>query len=125
MNNLKWGIVILAVIVVVAIFFQFRKKPKLTDQNPGLSLPTETLSATLTPAPPSQYSDEVRAKVRSDFINTCHTQGKYEVSVCNCAADYLADNYSETELAKMYVQYHSTKNIPSALEKAADKCLVK
>jgi hypothetical protein len=123
MKNLKLVIIIILVIIVIGIFLQFTKKPKDTNQNPAITPPVETLVPTVTSTPSSQYSDEVRAKVRSEFINNCHTQGKYEISDCTCAADYLSKNYSDADLAKMYLEYHSSKKIPSAIETAANKCL--
>jgi hypothetical protein len=125
MKNLKLGIIGILIIIVIGVLFRFMGKEKSINQNPTTTETTEKVSLTLTPVPTSQYSDEVKAKVRNDFINTCHTQGKYEISECNCAADYLSKNYSEADLAKMYLEYHNTKKAPSALEKAAEVCVKK
>jgi uncharacterized protein (UPF0333 family) len=122
MKNLKLGIIVLVIVIFIGITFGFTKKSKSTNQNSIVGT-TENISITLTPIPTSQYSDEIKMKVRSDFINTCHTQGKYEISECNCAADYLSTKYSDIDLAKMYVEYHKTKKVPSALEEAANVCV--
>ena len=74
---------------------------------------------------PSKYSDALKAKVRSEFINTCNTTGHYAVSVCTCAADSLSKNYSETELAEMFIQYHTSNKIPSAITASINTCSAK
>jgi hypothetical protein len=135
MKNSKLIIIILfAVIVVIGIIFQFTSKPKSTGQNQTTAQPTETPTVNPTQVPqnvsakptiPSQYSDALKAKIRSEFINTCHTLGKYTITACNCGADYLSANYSEDQLAKMYLDYHTTNIVPNALQKAADVCASK
>jgi hypothetical protein len=122
MKNIKLGIIIIVIIIGIGVFFQLTNKSKSTNQNPIINPPTETISPTVTPTPSSQYSDEIRAKVRSDFINSCHTKAKYSITVCNCAADYLSKNYSDEALAKMYLEYHTSNIVPKDLETAADVC---
>lgn len=125
MKKLTLALIVITIVIAISTFFKFFRQLKFSDQNPLITPTPEMISITMTPVPTSPYSDEVKAKVRSDFINTCHTQAKYDISVCTCAADYLSKNYSDTDLAKMYLQYHTTKKIPSALEAAANFCLKK
>lgn len=90
---------------------------------------TQPIKATVTPEKPtptpSKYSEELKAKVRSNFISTCNSKGHYGIPVCTCGADYLSKNYSESDLAEMYLQYHSTNQPPAALQKALDFCTKK
>jgi hypothetical protein len=116
-------IIIIAVIIllVVVLFKPKNRQPEKIDQIPTPTLSMET-PVLMTPTDSSKYSPELKAKVRSEFINTCHTKGKYTVAVCTCGADYLSANYSESDLAKMYLQYHTSNVVPKALEIAAEKC---
>jgi hypothetical protein len=79
---------------------------------------------TYTPSP-TGYSAELKAKVRSEFIGNCQTKGHYSVTECNCAADYLAKNYTESELAKIYIQYRTSSQVSAALDAASKVCLKK
>ncbi len=76
----------------------------------------------LTVAPTSAYSADVKAKVRAEFINSCHTKAEYSVKACTCTADYQAKNYSESQLAQFYLQYHTTGKISGAIQTIADNC---
>lgn len=78
---------------------------------------------TSTPTSSSKYSASIRAKVRAEFIKNCtnHYGQKY-ASACNCGADYLAANYSDDDLAKVYVEYHTTGKVTPEIQKAIDAC---
>jgi len=124
MKNTKVIAVAIVVIIVIAILVLIpaTKNKSVSPSsvvNSGQKPTTAPITATVTS---SGYSPELKAKVRTEFINTCHTKGNYSIAVCTCGADYLASNYSESDLAKMYLQYHTTNVVPKALEIAADKC---
>jgi len=132
MKNTK-VILTLAVIVVlvVGVVIASKNKKTVTPSNEVINLapsatPTPTLTPTVTTAPTtSKYSVEIKAKVRSEFIGNCKTKGHYSDTECNCAADYLAKNYSEEELAKIYIQYRMSSQVPAALEVASKVCVKK
>jgi hypothetical protein len=118
MKNTKT--IVVAIVAVIILFAVFIFRPADDNKQVAPSEPTVTpVTSTITP---SKYSADLKAKVRSEFINTCHTKGKYSVEVCTCGADYLSANYSETDLAKMYLDYHQNNITPKALEIAAEKC---
>jgi hypothetical protein len=126
MKNNKIGL-ILAVVVVLVIGIML-----LANNNPKAKSPSQisVFSSTSTPKPTtkpatSKYSTELKAKVRNEFISNCKTKGHYSVTECNCAADYLAKNYTEAELAKIYVQYRNSSEVPAALEAASKACVSK
>ena len=125
----KWGVVAIAVALVVGGIFLTRQKPAPA---PVVSEPSQTPVASQTEEPsaepsssPAGYSASVKAKVRGEFIASCKTKGHYTSVVCDCAADYLAKNYSEAELGKIYVQYHTSDVVPAELEAARDACTTK
>ena len=116
------GIAIAVAIVVVAgVIFLVTKNnsPKPTAVNP-----TEIPSLTQSPSPETSTTEitaAYRAKVRSDFMNDCvKTLGYNSTSECSCAADYLGAHYSDADLAKLYVQYHSSGKIPEAVKTAVN-----
>jgi hypothetical protein len=121
MKSSKLGVIIIAVVVVVAgSIFLFAH-----DKNPVTTVtPTQRQEASPTNVVPttSKYSAELKAKVRSEFINDCNTKSHAGVQVCTCAADYLAKNYSETQLAEFYVQYRVSSQIPDAIKIAVSNC---
>ena len=122
----KLGILLFVVIAIVIVFLVFG--PKSSDViivKPADIKMTVDPTATIIPTPTSGYSAEVKSNVRSDFISSCTSKGHYSTTECNCSADYLSKNYSEAELAKIYVQYHSTNKVPSQLEAAAKACVKK
>ena len=125
------SIVVVLVVAGGAYMLLGNKKPVVTEHvatesSSPIASPAESMSPSPSPsASTSQYSSAVKAKVRSEFITACNVQGHYTIAECNCAADYLAKNYSESELAKIYVEYHATKKISSQLEAAAKACGVK
>jgi hypothetical protein len=126
MKILKLAIITTIAVVIVAVFiFKFTVNNKPTSQIQVTTQPTPTPVVNPTQMPTttsSQYSDSLKAKVRSEFINTCHTKAKYSVAVCTCGADYLSANYSESDLAKMYLEYHNSNVVPKALEAAEKNC---
>jgi hypothetical protein len=139
MNFQKYSLIIIVAIVVITGTILFIRKPNSQVKlqiTPTLSpiisqTPTSTPTATIivtkpTPTPTeSKYSAATKAKVRSDFIASCISKGHYSSQICNCVADYLKNNYTEVELAKIYVQYHSTSQVPAVLETGLNKCLGK
>jgi hypothetical protein len=82
--------------------------------------------ATSTPKPKSDslpLTTEFRAKVRSTFIDSCKAKvGQQYTSACNCAADYLSAHFTDTQLATIYVDYHSSTKLPAAVQAAYDAC---
>jgi hypothetical protein len=126
MRNTKVG---LAIVVVVALIIGIMF---LVDNNHKANFPSQTSFFSSTPAPTSttkpaasKYSAQLKAKVRSEFISNCETKGHYSATECNCAADYLAKNYTESELASIYVQYRNSSQVPAALEAASKACVRK
>ena len=133
MKNSKLGIILIAAAaVIIGIVFIFTVNKKPNSQTPvavdSTQTPTAGLSQTPTAVPTKAsvtsagYSPELKAEIRNDFINNCNKQGNYGIPVCSCAADYLSEKYSETELAKMYIQYHTSSQVPSAVRTAIDSC---
>ena len=128
MKNPK--VIIAVIVVIIVILFIFKSVANNKSMAPSADNVSPIEKPTLVPVTPttapavtqSKYSVELKAKVRSEFINTCHTKGKYSLAVCTCGADYLSANYSESDLAKMYLDYHTNNVVPKALEIAADKC---
>jgi hypothetical protein len=125
MKNNKAGL-ILIVIIIVIIGIMF-----LIDNNHKNKFPSQTSVFSSTPAPTStnkptasKYSAAVKAKVRNEFISNCQTKGHYSAIECNCAADYLAKNYTESELANIYLQYRNSSQVPAALEAASKACVI-
>jgi hypothetical protein len=133
-NSQKYlGVVVLVMLVIGAgvAYLLMNNKPKKIAPDPINDLPAlETkVSPTvaterLTPAPTvkaNRFSPEVRAAVRKEFISNCQVKAKTTVAVCTCAADYLAKNYSDAQLEQIYVQYHSTSQVPSAIQSAVEQ----
>jgi hypothetical protein len=128
----KIGLMVMVTILFIGIMVALGNKPKTVNPVTLITTPTQAPAANVSNAPTikptvmitsaPRYSEAVKAQVRSEFIKNCTTKGHYSVSECNCAADYLAANYAETELAKIYVQYHSTSQVPNALVAAEKAC---
>jgi hypothetical protein len=125
MKNTKVGLVlVVAIVLIIGIIF-------LVKNNSRANFPNQTLVVNSTPTsmpttkPISKYSAELKARVRGEFISNCQTKGHYSATECNCAADYLAKNYTEAELAKIYVQYRTSSQIPAALDAASKACTYK
>jgi hypothetical protein len=126
MKNTKVGLTIVVVIIlIIGIMF-------LAGNNHKAKFPSQTSVFSSTPVPTtkatsaaSKYSAQLKAKVRSEFISNCETKGHYSAAECNCAADYLAKNYTESELASIYVQYRNSSQVPAALEAASKVCVGK
>ena len=121
--------IIIVVLAIVGIAYAVTGNHKSVSPAQTTALPPQT-TPVASPSPTTQpttsgYSADTKARVRTEFVNTCVTKGHYSNSECNCAALYLANNYSETELAKMYIQYHSTSKVPAALEAAEKVCVKK
>jgi hypothetical protein len=135
MKNTKLLIIIIVIAIVIAgAIFVIANKSKSTNQIPvatSSQIPLESPIQTPTTSPaavqtsPSGYSEALKTKVRSEFVSSCNTKGHYSIAICNCVADYLAKNYSETELAKIYVLYHSSGQIPSEVETSLSSCTKK
>lgn len=88
--------------------------------------PPKVLQPTASPSPTASVSPTPtidRSKVRTDFITNCTKMlGKNSVSKCNCIADYLSAHYNDIELAKIYVEYHSTNKVPAEIKTAVQSC---
>jgi hypothetical protein len=138
------GIIVVAVLVVGGVIFWSTNKnigsttTKLTsgvktspiptpslEQTTQVSVaPTQKISITTTITPsPSQYSAEFRAKARSTFMANCIAKfGQQYASACTCGADYLAAHYTDTQLTKIYLEYHSSSQIPKEVQAAYNVC---
>jgi hypothetical protein len=111
-------IILVTIIGIAAIIFismskSGEKKKVITESTTGTSTSTPMVT---------EYPEELKAKVRSEFISNCEGKGNYTATECNCAADYLAQNYSESDLAKIYIQYRTSSETPAALEAARNAC---
>jgi hypothetical protein len=85
--------------------------------------PTQTSSSTPKTTEKSLFSAELKAKARNSFIANCKTKfGQEYTKECTCGADYLASHYTDSELEKVYVEYHSSNAIPKAVQAAYDAC---
>jgi hypothetical protein len=122
MSKRNLGIIIAAAIVIVGVVLLISKNnsPKPTAVSPA-QIPSPAVSAS-PEAKTIGITAAERAKVRADFISDCvKTLGYGSSSQCSCAADYLAAHYSDADLAKLYVQYHSSGKIPEAVKTAVTK----
>ena len=123
MKNTKVGLILVVVVVlIIGIMFLVNNNHKATFPNQATvvsSMPTP--KSTVTPVV-SKYSAELKAKVRSEFISNCETKGHYSATECNCGADYLKNNYTEDEIAKIYIQYRTSSQVPAALDAATKAC---
>jgi hypothetical protein len=122
---------VLAIIVLIfgtAIFLAVNKHSdiKVVNIDTKLTVVTSIPTATIVPAIPtsaSKYTPEFRAKARSAFIASCKLKvGQQYASECECGADYLAAHYTDAQLEKAYIEYHSGNNIPSEVQAAYDAC---
>ena len=121
-------ILIILIVIVGAAAFALAINSKPHNQSNANQTTTIIASPTLTivPTPATTgYPAALKAKVRSQFISNCETKGHYSAAECNCAADYLAKNYNESEIAKIYVQYRVSSEIPTALVAARKACVSK
>lgn len=128
MTNPKPILIIIVIIVTVFVIFQFvNHRPTTVKNHISQLTPTPTISQTPTASPTASilYSDAVKTKVRSSFIDSCHTLGHYATAVCTCAADYLSKNYSESKLAEFFIQYHTSNQVPAAIKTSISACSVK
>lgn len=123
-SSRKLGIIIVAAVVVFAgIAFLVIKNNSSKPSVAETATPVETAS----PEPSTLgVSTADREQVRSDFINDCtKVVGQSRVTDCTCTADYLATHYSDAELAKLYLQYHSSGTIPQEVKTAMSSCTSK
>ena len=123
----KLSLIILIIIVGVAgLLLAINSKPHTQTKANQTTTIIASPTLTIVPTPATTgYPAELKAKVRSQFISNCKTKGHYSAAECNCAADYLAKNYNESELTKIYVQYRVSSEIPAALEAASNACVSK
>ena len=120
MKITKLSLIIIVIIIGVVAIILATNHRSINKSKIIVASPTPTVS----PAPViSKYSAELKARVRSEFISNCETKGHYSATECSCAADYLAKNYTESELAKIYYQYKSSSEVSPALEAASKFCL--
>ena len=118
-------IVIAVVVVVIGLVVAVTMKSNPVSQEkaaaiiPQVPITSPTPAATATP---TGYSAEFKAKVRSEFVTSCNTKAEYSLTVCNCVADYLAKNYTESQIAVFYVQYHASNRVPEAIKTAVESC---
>ena len=126
MKNTKVGLIlVVAAVLIIGIVFLVNNNRKSSFPNQASVVSsTPGSKSTVTPAV-SKYSAELKAKVRSEFISNCETKGHYSAIECNCAANYLAKNYTEDELAKIYIQYRTSSQVPAALDAASKACVNK
>lgn len=127
MKNFNLVIVIIIIfIAIVGVVLLSRHQTKVAnEESVKITIsPTQTsVSPTPTVASPTQIPESYRQKIRSEFISACtSTLGQQKLSQCNCAADYLAANYSPADLLRIYFAYHSTNQIPSEVKAAARAC---
>ena len=131
MNKSVRNIGIIAIIVLVfgtVIFLIFNKHSdaKVVNLETKPTVVTSVPTATIVPSTPtgaSKYTPEFRAKARSSFIANCKIKvGQQYETACECGADYLAAHYTDTELEKAYIEYHSGNKIPSEVQAAYDAC---
>lgn len=122
---------VLAVIAVVIGLGLYWKTTRLGSKSintdtvvastPTIEMPTAAVASPTKGS--TQLSVELRTKIRNTFISNCKAKvGQQYDSACNCAADYLATNYSDTQLEKIYIDYHSSSKIPSEIQAAYDLC---
>jgi len=130
-KNSKIIITIVAIVLIIGVIFIFTANHKSAIQTKVVIHPTQApvVSPVQSPTPTavqptasSKYSPALKAAIRSDFINSCNTRGHYGIQVCTCVADYLKNNYSETELTQMYIQYHTSGQISDAIKTAVNTC---
>jgi hypothetical protein len=121
-------LVIIALVSCTAIFLVFNKHSDIKEVNIDTkptavtSIPTVTIVPTI-PNNASKYTPEFRTRARSAFIASCKLKvGQQYASACECGADYLAAHYTDSQLEKAYIEYHSGNNIPSEIRAAYDAC---
>ena len=116
MSGRNLGIIIGIVFVVIAGVVLLGHK----NSSPKVSQPT-TSPSSLPTASPAFTID--RAKVRTDFISSCtKTIGRNSATECNCIADYLSAHYNDAELAKLYMEYHTSNKVPTEIKTAVQSC---
>jgi hypothetical protein len=109
------GVTIL--VLFAAAFFWTSKKPAGVNPEPTI------IKVSPSPTSSSKYTPEFKAKARSEFITSCKLKvGQQYTTACECGADYLAANYSDTQLEKAYVEYHSSNTIPAEVQAAYEAC---
>jgi hypothetical protein len=118
-------IILIVLVSIIIMLFDKRLKSKTIkiDSKPvnDSSVATPTLS--LTPTSTSKYSPSLRAGARNSFIANCKLKvGQQYTEACECGADYLAAHYTDEQLEKVYIEYHSSNNIPSEIQTAYDAC---
>jgi hypothetical protein len=133
MTKTKKTIIIFTLIIsliLVLLFVFLGPKVNNSTAEAGKNIQNQTQNQTQTSGTStsptkekSRFSPIIRAKVREEFISSCKNayNGQYATK-CECAADYLSSNYSEDQLAQMYKNYHTTKELPTELEKAIESC---
>lgn len=119
MTKRKIFVCILILALAVIIYFISVKSHKHENIPPSPS-PVASISPSPIPSP-SSINPAVRAAVRVSFIKNCQSKGKASQGYCSCAADYLSKKYSDQELEKMYVDYHTSNKLPSDVMSAVDQ----
>jgi hypothetical protein len=127
-------IVIIVLITALAVFLTMNKQPgapsgqtPMTENtNPTQKVVSPSQTSTITPKTETnstKYTAEFREKVRNIFIANCKIKiGQQYTKECTCGADYLASHYTDTELEKVYLEYHSSTSVPKEIQAAYDAC---
>ena len=122
------GIIVLVVLVAgIALSRQSKPSPVNTAPAAVKVVPTAIVKATAAPTiilpSPTPAKSALQIKAKQDFIAACTAKlGSGTDSVCGCAADYLEANYTDADMAKMYIQYHVQNTVPEAVKTAIGKC---
>ena len=133
MSNKNLGIIVAVVILVGIAAFLLLRGHTTTTINNSIKSPPKVVVNSAKPlvssspiASPPLYTAAEKEKVRSEFVTTCTARtDQKSSSICSCAADYLSTHYSDIELAKMYVQYHSFNEVPQEVKTAINSCASK
>jgi len=115
------GISVIILLVIGAVLFG-----TISKHNNAKMATTPEPTATIilaTPTSTSKYTPEFRALARAAFIANCKAKvGQQYASACSCGADYLAAHYTDAQLEKAYVEYHTSSKIPGEVQAAYDAC---
>lgn len=73
----------------------------------------------LSPGESSSY----KTTYKSNFVQSCEeTSGSGKEQYCNCVADYMVNNFSETQLTSFDQEYNQTNQLPQEIQTAANSC---